>query len=62
MKKEVEIDGSKLFEAANQFDRQVSLGTENQNLKAGIKWSKDKAYKRHDTVIEFIKKLSEVNR
>jgi len=57
-----EIDGSKLFEAANQFDRQVSLGTENQNLKAGIKWSKDKAYKRHDTVIEFIKKLSEVNR
>lgn len=57
-----EIDGSKLFEAANQFDRQVSLGTENQNLKAGIKWSKDKAYKRHDTVIEFIKKLSDVNR
>ncbi|MFD1417063.1 transcription-repair coupling factor [Oceanobacillus jeddahense] len=57
-----EIDGSKLFEVANQFDRQVSLGTENQNLKAGIKWSNDKAHKRHDTVIEFIKKLSDVNR
>lgn len=57
-----EIDGSKLFEVANQFDRQISLGTENQNLKAGIKWSNDKAYKRHDTVVEFIKKLSDVTR
>lgn len=57
-----EIDGSKLFEVANQFDRQISLGTENQNLKAGIKWSNDKAYKRHDIVVEFIKKLSEVTR
>ncbi|WP_080871812.1 transcription-repair coupling factor [Oceanobacillus timonensis] len=57
-----EIDGSKLFEVANQFDRQISLGTENQNLKAGLKWRNDKAYKRHDLVIEFIKKLNDVNR
>ncbi|WP_339283942.1 transcription-repair coupling factor [Oceanobacillus sp. FSL K6-3682] len=57
-----EIDGSKLFEVANQFDRQISLGTENQNLKAGIKWSNDKAYKRHDVVVEFIKQLSNVTR
>lgn len=57
-----EIDGSKLFELANSFGREISLGTENQNLKVGIKWSNETAYKRYDTVIEFIKKLSEVNR
>ncbi|WP_188456143.1 transcription-repair coupling factor [Virgibacillus oceani] len=57
-----EIDGSKLFTLANTFGRGIQLGTENQKLKIMYKWARDAEYQRYETVEEFIKQLSTVNR
>lgn len=57
-----EIDGSKLFALANEYGRDIGLGTDNKKLKIGIKWSKDSKFKRYDTVTSFIKQLDKTNR
>ncbi|WP_156289993.1 transcription-repair coupling factor [Oceanobacillus salinisoli] len=56
-----QIDGSKLFELANEFGRNVQLGTENNKLKISFKFSNNKS-ERYKTVEEFIKKLAAVDR
>ncbi|OZU89529.1 transcription-repair coupling factor [Virgibacillus indicus] len=57
-----QIDGSKLFELANDFGRGVQLGTENSKLKIAFKWSGETRYNRYETVESFIKKLDSVDR
>ncbi|WP_085993737.1 transcription-repair coupling factor [Oceanobacillus senegalensis] len=56
-----QIDGSKLFELANEFGRNVQLGTENQNLKIVFKTAKNMP-NRYEFVRDFIKKLETVDR
>ncbi|WP_068675830.1 transcription-repair coupling factor [Oceanobacillus sp. Castelsardo] len=55
------IDGSKLFELANEFGRNVQLGTENNKLKITVKYT-DKTNERYKIVEDFIKKLDTVDR
>ncbi|HLT56202.1 MAG TPA: TRCF domain-containing protein, partial [Bacillota bacterium] len=57
-----EIDGSKVFEIANEFGREIQLGTENTKLKVIYTWSNETKHRRYEMVQEFIKKLSEANR
>lgn len=56
------IDGAKVFELANEFGRNVQLGTEHQKLKVGIRWSKDDRHERYQTVEKFIRKMEDVDR
>lgn len=56
------IDGAKLFEVANEFGRNISLGTENTKLKVVITWTKDTKHERFDIAENFIKELANVNR
>lgn len=56
------IDGAKLFEAANEFGRNISLGTENTKLKVVINWTKETKHQRFEVAENFIKKLADVNR
>jgi transcription-repair coupling factor (superfamily II helicase) len=56
------VDGAKLFEVANEFGRNVQLGTENKKLKIIITWSKATKHQRFQVTEEVIKRLSEVNR
>lgn len=55
------IDGSKLFELANEFGRNVQLGTENNKLKITVKYT-DQSKERYQIVEDFIKKLDTVDR
>jgi transcription-repair coupling factor (superfamily II helicase) len=55
------IDGSKLFELANEFGRNVQLGTENNKLKIAVKYT-DQSKERYQIVEDFIKKLDTVDR
>ncbi|WP_281976238.1 transcription-repair coupling factor [Halobacillus litoralis] len=57
-----QIDGSKLFEFANQYGRMVQLGTEDSQLKATITWDRKSEWKRYEIVEEFISKLPEMMR
>ncbi|WP_164670626.1 transcription-repair coupling factor [Virgibacillus doumboii] len=57
-----QIDGSKLFELANQFGRDIQLGTEGNKLKVVFKWTRDTLPQRYDITEDFIKQLAEVNR
>ncbi|WP_249872210.1 transcription-repair coupling factor [Oceanobacillus saliphilus] len=57
-----QIDGSKLFELANNFGRNVGLGTENQKLKIVFKWTNETEHSRYELVEQFIEKLNDVNR
>ena len=57
-----QIDGSKVFEVANTFGRNVGLGTESNKLKIAFKWTSETEHSRYDLVEEFIKKLNSVNR
>lgn len=57
-----QVDGSKLFDLANNFGRGVQLGTENNKLKVTFKWARGKEHERYETVGEFIGKLTEVDR
>ncbi|HLR66659.1 transcription-repair coupling factor [Virgibacillus alimentarius] len=57
-----QIDGSKLFELANSFGREVQLGTENNKLKIVFRFSKETEHHRFESVSSFIKKLENVDR
>ncbi|WP_067729692.1 transcription-repair coupling factor [Oceanobacillus damuensis] len=57
-----QIDGSKLFELANSFGRNVGLGTENKKLKIVFKWTNESEHTRYELVENFIMKLDGVNR
>lgn len=57
-----QVDGSKLFEVANAFGRNVQLGTEHQKLKVSIRWTEADKHKRYDTAEQFIKKMADVDR
>jgi len=57
-----QIDGSKLFELANEYGRGVQVGTENNNLKVTFKETKEKETNLYETITGFIKKLAEVDR
>lgn len=56
------IDGSKLFEEANTFGRNIQLGTENTKLKIVITWNNETKHQRFDMAEEFMRKLANVNR
>lgn len=55
------IDGSKLFELANKYGRNVQLGTMNDKLKVVFKWTKESDSKRYHFVSDFITELATVN-
>src|SRR5690625_617101 len=55
------VDGTKLFMLANEYGRQVQLGTEGNNLRVIFKWKNETTEERYDIVGTFIDKLSEVN-
>ncbi|WP_394220106.1 transcription-repair coupling factor [Halobacillus trueperi] len=56
------IDGTKLFEFANQYGRMVQLGTEDSQLKVTFTWDRKTEFKRYELVEEFISKLPEMMR
>lgn len=56
------IDGSKLFEEANAFGRNIQLGTENTKLKIVITWNNETKHQRFDMAESFMKKLANVDR
>lgn len=56
------IDGSKLFELANEYGRGVRLGTDQNQLKIVFDWNKETLEERYNKVITFIKQLSRVDR
>ena len=57
-----QIDGSKLFDVANEFGRTIQLGTEQNQLKINISWTKDTEHNRYKTTERIIKSLAKVNR
>src|SRR5699024_8492058 len=57
----VKIDGSKLFQLANEFGRNVQLGTEGNKLKVSFSWRNETTKERYETVGTFIEQLSDVN-
>ncbi|MRG88178.1 transcription-repair coupling factor [Salinibacillus xinjiangensis] len=54
------VDGAKLFELANEYDRLIQLGTENNKLKIAFRFNRNQQHKRYELVEEFISKLPEV--
>ncbi|MCA0985631.1 transcription-repair coupling factor [Halobacillus yeomjeoni] len=56
------IDGSKLFEFANQYGRIVQLGTEDNKLKVTFNWDRKSQLKRYEIVEEFLSRLPEMMR
>ncbi|WP_026908538.1 transcription-repair coupling factor [Paucisalibacillus globulus] len=56
------IDGSKIFELANQYGREVMLGTEGSKLKVIYRYSKDTKINRYDTIKDFVGKMDTINR
>lgn len=57
-----QIDGSKLFELANEFGRNVNLGTENNKLKIVFKWTPETKHRRYENVEQLIGRLEGMNR
>lgn len=57
----VQIDGSKLFQLANEFGRNVQLGTEGNKLIVTFRWRRESVTERYETVIAFIEQLRHVN-
>ncbi|MFC7061767.1 transcription-repair coupling factor [Halobacillus seohaensis] len=57
-----QIDGAKLFEFANEYDRMIQLGTEDHNLKITFTWDRKSELKRYDVVEEFLERLPELSR
>src|SRR5699024_206179 len=57
-----QIDGAKLFELANEFGRDVQLGTENNQLKIIFRPSREWNHKRYERVCHFIDKMTSVDR
>ncbi|MDC3417930.1 transcription-repair coupling factor [Aquibacillus salsiterrae] len=56
------IDGAKLFEYANEYNRIIQLGTENRKLKVVFNWDKKTYPKRYEFVQEFIHSLRDMKR
>ncbi|MEN2766719.1 transcription-repair coupling factor [Ornithinibacillus xuwenensis] len=56
------VDGAKIFELANEFGREIMLGTEQNKLKVIYRFNRETSYKRYEVVKEFISKLENVNR
>ncbi|GGA70926.1 transcription-repair coupling factor [Ornithinibacillus halotolerans] len=56
------IDGSKIFELANEYGREIMLGTEQNKLKVMYRYSKENKFKRYDTIKDFIGKMDKINR
>src|SRR5690606_12142885 len=56
------IDGSKISELANEYGREIMLGTEGNKLKIMYRFSKDTKVNRYDTVKDFIGKMDKINR
>lgn len=57
-----QIDGAKLFALTNDFGRGVQFGADNNNLKITFTETIEKGAKFYEKVIDFIKKLDEVDR
>ncbi|WP_042220777.1 transcription-repair coupling factor [Oceanobacillus manasiensis] len=57
-----QIDGAKLFELANNYGRNVQLGTESNKLKIVFKSTQDTKHQRYDTVAKFIQELNKLDR
>ncbi|GGK01119.1 transcription-repair-coupling factor [Lentibacillus kapialis] len=57
-----QVDGSKLFTLANQFGREVQLGTAGNKLKIMYKWRQDTQHQRYERLENFINQLSDVDR
>lgn len=57
----MQVDGTKLFQLANTFGRNVQLGTAGNKLKVTFRWKNETLQERCETVGKFIEQLSEVN-
>lgn len=57
----VQIDGSKLFQLANEFGRNVQLGTEGNKLIVTFRWRNESVEQRYKTASSFIEQLKNVN-
>ncbi|WP_373894542.1 transcription-repair coupling factor [Virgibacillus sp. CBA3643] len=57
-----QIDGSKLFELANNFGRAVQLGTENSKLKIIFKYTVESRHDRYGAVENLVDKLQTMDR
>ncbi len=55
-----QIDGSKLFELANSFGRNVQLGTVGNKLKVIFKWKNETEVEKYPYIGSFIEKLQSV--
>ncbi|UOQ49520.1 transcription-repair coupling factor [Gracilibacillus caseinilyticus] len=55
-----EIDGAKLFEFANQYGRQIQLGTEDRKLKVTFRFDQSQYNNRYELLEEFIQTLTEM--
>ncbi|MBO1004453.1 transcription-repair coupling factor [Pseudogracilibacillus auburnensis] len=56
-----QVDGSKLFKLANDFGRNVQLGTVGNKLKVIFKWRNESNTERYTYVGKFIEKLKNVD-
>ncbi|WP_047986258.1 transcription-repair coupling factor [Ornithinibacillus californiensis] len=56
------IDGAKIFELANEYGRDIMLGTEQTKLKVVYRFSRDTKFTRYDTIKDFIGKMDKINR
>ena len=60
-KRSLQIDGSKLFQLANEFGRNVQLGTSGNKLMITFRWKREPQEKRYEIVRQFIERLADVN-
>ncbi len=56
------VDGSKLFEFANQYGRMVQLGTEDKKLKIVFNWDRNSYGRRYEIAEEFIQAIRDLKR
>lgn len=56
-----QVDGSKLFMLANEFGRNVQLGTAGNKLKVIFKWKQEKTKERYEFVGKFMEKMQAVD-
>ena len=55
------VDGSKLFELASSYGRNIQLGTVGHKLKVIFKWRNESIQEKYEYVGKFIEKLQHVN-
>ncbi len=60
-KRSLQIDGSKLFQLANEFGRNVQLGTSGNKLMITFRWKREPQEERYKIVRQFIERLADVN-